>query len=61
MPSERRENVRNAFRAEPGPWSASGVVLIDDLFTTGATLAACATTLLQAGAEQVFALTVARA
>jgi hypothetical protein len=32
------ENVRNAFRAEPGPWSGSGVVLIDDLFTTGATL-----------------------
>ena len=60
MPSERRENVRNAFRAEPGPWPGS-VVLIDDLFTTGATLAACATTLLQAGAEQVFALTVARA
>ena len=61
MPSERRENVRNAFRAEPGPWPGSGVVLIDDLFTTGATLAACATTLLQAGAEQVFALSVARA
>lgn len=37
------------------------VVLIDDVLTTGATLVACATTLLEAGAREVSAVTVARA
>jgi len=36
------------------------VVLVDDVVTTGATLAACATALLQAGAKAVSAITVAR-
>jgi predicted amidophosphoribosyltransferase len=36
------------------------MVLVDDVVTTGATLAACATTLLDAGALGVSALTVAR-
>jgi ComF family protein len=61
LPSERRENVREAFRAEPGPWAGTHVILIDDLYTTGSTLAACAAALLEAGVGQVFALTVARA
>lgn len=61
LPSERRENVREAFRADPGPWAGTDVILIDDLYTTGSTLAACAAALLKAGVGQVFALTVARA
>ncbi len=36
------------------------VSLIDDIFTTGATLNSCARALLQAGAARVFALTIAR-
>ena len=34
------------------------VLLIDDVFTTGSTLRACAAVLKQAGAKQVFALTI---
>jgi peptidyl-prolyl cis-trans isomerase D len=37
-----------------------GVLLIDDVITTGATLDACARVLLSAGADTVFALTFAR-
>lgn len=61
LPAERRRNVADAFRAEDRLWAGQRVVLVDDLYTTGATLAACATALQRAGAEQVFALTVARA
>jgi ComF family protein len=61
MPEERRENVREAFLADPGAGQNDSILLIDDLYTTGATLAACATALRQVGVAQVFALTVARA
>jgi predicted amidophosphoribosyltransferase len=36
-------------------------VLVDDVYTTGATLDACARALLDAGAEEVLAVTFARA
>ena len=39
---------------------AAPVLLIDDVFTTGATVSACAFVLKDAGAEEVFVLTVAR-
>ena len=72
---DRARNVDGAFRLRPPPSTVrSGsrrpgtdrplegrwVVLIDDVVTTGATLAACATPLIQAGAAGVSAITVAR-
>jgi predicted amidophosphoribosyltransferase len=36
------------------------VVLVDDVMTTGATLSACATALMEGGAVGVSAITVAR-
>ncbi|MBV8758671.1 MAG: hypothetical protein JO257_15400 [Deltaproteobacteria bacterium] len=37
------------------------VVLVDDVVTTGATLAACATALRAAGAREVIGVSIARA
>ncbi|SRR5258708_6891485 len=57
----RRESVENAFEvAQPRVILDEQVLLIDDVFTTGATVSACARTLRDAGAREVFVLTVAR-
>ena len=53
----RASNVASAFAAADPP---AGVLLVDDVSTTGATLAAGARALLDAGAERVYALAVAR-
>jgi ComF family protein len=57
----RRETVADAFRVTyPALIASERVLLVDDVFTTGATVSSCAATLLQAGAEEVFVLTIAR-
>jgi ComF family protein len=59
--AERARNVHGAFSVKPGPsLDGASFILIDDVFTTGATLAACADVLLAAGARWVAAGTVAR-
>ncbi len=60
-PGERWLNVSGAFEACSHNEQGHAVLLVDDLFTTGATLAACASALLEKGVDQVFGLTVARA
>lgn len=55
---ERRENVRGAFR--PRGSLLGRVLLVDDVFTTGATSSACARALKEAGAAEVHALTLCR-
>ena len=57
----RRRNVAGAFALRPGcTVKDRRVLLIDDVFTTGATVAECARTLHRAGAGAVDVLTLAR-
>lgn len=56
---ERRANVARAFAASSRAAGAH-IVLVDDIFTTGATAAECARTLRSAGARAVGVLVVAR-
>lgn len=58
-PDARRANVAGAFMARAPV--AGRVVLVDDVFTTGATLIAAAAALSAAGAESVEAVTFGRA
>jgi ComF family protein len=58
---QRAANVRNAFAMRKGKrLNGERVVLVDDVFTTGATTSACARVLRAAGAGEVCVWTVAR-
>ena len=58
----RRETVESAFKVvRPRLITGERVLLIDDVLTTGATVSSCARALKDAGALEVFVLTVARA
>jgi ComF family protein len=58
---ERLVNVRKAFALRDGQrLNGERIVLVDDVFTTGATTGACAKVLMAAGAGEVCVWTVAR-
>lgn len=57
--SERRGNVADAFACLDSRLKNKGVILIDDVSTSGATLNACAGVLKEAGASSVWGLVVA--
>lgn len=56
----RRENVEGAFQYTGTSLEGKSVLLVDDVCTTGATLEACSIALRRSGAEQVWALVLAR-
>jgi ComF family protein len=57
----RRRNVLGAFRvARPEAVRGKTVVLVDDVYTTGATVEACARALKRAKAQKILVLTLAR-
>lgn len=58
--TERAANMEKAFSVLPGASVPERVLLIDDVYTTGATLFAATDALLAAGANQVRCLTFAR-
>jgi ComF family protein len=61
--AERASNTAGVFTIAPGAEqdiAARWVVVVDDIVTTGATLAGCAAALTEAGAGAVSAVTVAR-
>jgi ComF family protein len=58
---QRAENMRGAFAVRSGVrLNGEKIIVVDDVFTTGATTSACAQTLRAAGAGEVCVWTVAR-
>ncbi|WP_419805878.1 ComF family protein [Terriglobus sp.] len=58
-PTQRKTNVRGAF-AVRGDMTGWTIILVDDVYTTGATAAECTRTLLASGAAAVHVVTLAR-
>jgi len=57
---ERKENVKGAFQAKHAAVAGKSILVIDDVATSGSTINECAGALLDAGANLVYGLTLAR-
>jgi predicted amidophosphoribosyltransferase len=58
--ADREENVRDVFQAAPGRGLRPEILLVDDVYTSGATSRACSRALKTAGGRHIVVLTVAR-
>lgn len=58
--NERRQNVLDAFACRSKKLAGQRVLLIDDVYTTGSTLDACASALKEGGVASVWGLTLAK-
>ena len=54
--TDRRKNLRGVFRVRPGAGIPESVILIDDIYTTGATMDEAAFSLRRAGVKRIFFL-----
>jgi len=58
---QRQQNIRGAFAVtKPHEVAGREILVVDDVFTTGATVSECARILRRAGASKMFVATVAR-
>ncbi len=57
---ERKNNIKNCIQIKEGGKGVSGVILIDDVFTTGLTLSECTRALKKGGTGEVMAAVLAR-
>lgn len=56
--AERKNNVKNAFQLCKNGVKLNQILLVDDIYTTGATLDAAVRPLLESGAQAVYGVTV---
>lgn len=56
--TQRRANLKNAFQVSQNDVRLKKVVLVDDIYTTGSTMDAAASVLLEHGAEKVYFLAI---
>lgn len=61
LPHQRQKNVENAFLADREKVAGKRILLIDDIFTFGATMDSCAKALLDAGAASINAAVLFKA
>ena len=59
--AQRSKNVHEAYEADPNILKDKTVLIMDDVATTGSTIAACTAALFSAGVKDVYVLTIARA
>lgn len=58
-PEQRRNNLKNAFKITENIVKYKVVLLVDDIYTTGSTIDACAAVLKSAGVEKVYFISLA--